>query len=546
MPGTRSRRMIRPAARHVDRRGWPGIVGLLAAAAWLTASPIRGNEPTTGDRGNEPVVFRISVTVDFGKDLGQNWGSLFELHNDQGRVVAGAGFLGAYNTQPRSNRRQLNCFVRNPDRPWTVASQVLPRVNRDAGVYLWNVDGELMAASRSGGDDPRPRRWSPAGQHWVLDEQMVLTSTPVAGGILRVDDRRITYDDRILFRPHDDHLRLGAYYYAAGQLIFRMYSTDAARPHNQLVAVPWQADWSGAPPLDAARRMELRSPREFVYAFGQLAGSVLAATNTGGVYVLDQDGWTVLVEPDLQVSYQVYSMINYYDVLLLGHYPTGELFEFTQQGLTRLSGWPPVMPGVARRAREAQTLSIYAGDLLTGVWPWAEVWRYDRDRDKWFFVRRMFSHPEPTDSVVHPYDEQTRQIANVHNLWGQRVTSMVPFGNSLYVSTSAKSSAPYGPRVAFLADGKWRDYGKVYRWTRPGQLAVHTRWRDGPTCFDISLTKEHFRILQDGHCLGTTRVSGTAASSIEPRTIAWGHGIYGPLAARIQETTVVPVSLEKP
>jgi len=47
----------------------------------------------------------VTVTVNFGRDEGQNLGSLFEVLNPSGKVLAGAGLLGAYNynTEPQSN-----------------------------------------------------------------------------------------------------------------------------------------------------------------------------------------------------------------------------------------------------------------------------------------------------------------------------------------------------------------------------------------------------------------------------------------------------------
>ena len=55
--------------------------------------------------------WKISVTVDFGKDIGQNPGSLFEIQDDTGRAVFGAGFPAIWNTQSRINRRSLSVFV---------------------------------------------------------------------------------------------------------------------------------------------------------------------------------------------------------------------------------------------------------------------------------------------------------------------------------------------------------------------------------------------------------------------------------------------------
>lgn len=265
-----------------------------------------------------------------------------------------------------------------------------------------------------------------------------------------------------------------------------------------------------------------------MYAFGQLQGQILTATNTGGVYALDGTTWKVVVEPGPH-SYQVYAMLNYYDRLLLGHYPTGELYEYDGKTLRHLPDWPPVMPGVSNRAREAQTLTIYGGDLYAGVWPWGEVWRRDHNRSQWQFVQRMFPHPKPTGATTHPYENETQATGAVLNLWGQRVTSMVPFGKSLYVSTSSKGGPEFDPKFEFLADGKWQDYGRVFRLTLPGQLSVAVDWRDGPTTFRCTLTGSQMTIRQDGAVKATLAVDADGLLGAQPSRITWGRGVYGQL-----------------
>ncbi len=62
---------------------------------------------------------------------------------------------------------------------------------------------------------------------------------------------------------------------------------------------------------------------------------------------------------------------------------------------------------------------VFGGEVLVGVWPWGELWRYAPDAKKWVFMQRMFNHPELSDAIVHPYDIENRGNA-VTNLWGQQ------------------------------------------------------------------------------------------------------------------------------
>ncbi len=42
-------------------------------------------------------VTKISITIDRGSDVGQNFGSLFEARSTDGSLVVGAGFQNSYN-----------------------------------------------------------------------------------------------------------------------------------------------------------------------------------------------------------------------------------------------------------------------------------------------------------------------------------------------------------------------------------------------------------------------------------------------------------------
>src|SRR5262245_29209255 len=156
------------------------------------------------------------------------------------------------------------------------------------------------------------------------------------------------------------------------------------------------------------------------------------------------------------------------------------------------------MPKVSPSARELQTLTIYRGDIYAGVWPWGEVWRYRTGTKRWEFVKRLFTHPEPTDRTVHPYEKETAALDPVGNLWGQRIASIVTVGDSLYVSTSSKGTPAYDPKFTFLSDGKWKEYGMVYRYRLPGHLSAPLKWKEGPTRLEFIVEKNRLRILQDG------------------------------------------------
>lgn len=469
-------------------------------------------------------VLNVKVEVDFGKDEGQNFGSLFEAYDKQGNVVAGAGFLGAYNTQPRSDRGRLHFFLKT-DQLDTKPVE-MPRVNNQTGIYLSDRGETLMGHTRNG-PDRGLYYWNKQDQKWLPHETAQLNDLTVAGKLLRFDSKQVLYDGQPVVDLNSTEDLIGENYYALGHLFMKLRTSPAKLESNRIVAIPWSP---GDETADRSKEkvLQLRSDREFVYAYGQIKGQVLAATNTGGVYVFDGADWKAIVEP-AAYSYQIYCMTNYYDRLLMGHYPTGEIYEYDGQTLKLLEDWPPVLEGVSDRAREAQTLSIYGGDLYCGVWPWGEVWRFDHNRQSWNFAHRMFTHPELNDKVTHPYETETKGVDKVYNLWGQRVTGIIPFDNSLFISTSSKSGFEFQEKFDFLSKEKWQDYGKVYQLTLPGQLSVPIEWKEEPTTFEFTLTDQEMSIKQDGVLKGKLPVETKSVMVGMPNRVVWGRGVYGPL-----------------
>ena len=220
----------------------------------------------------------------------------------------------------------------------------------------------------------------------------------------------------------------------------------------------------------------------------------------------------------------------------MGQYPTGRLFEYDGKTLGEKRGWPPVLPGVSRSVREAQTTVVYGGDLFVGVWPWAEVWRYNSDSGRWVFMRRMFKHPDLSDKISHPYEVENKNHP-VLNLWGQRVTSLIPNGPDLFISTSSKGVDKWKPKeFPFLAPEKWKSYGKGYRATMPGHLAAPTKWTDGPTTIEFLVRGNEIMIRQDGKTIGTATVTGSLAGKLAKvkalKNVKWGDGTYGRFAGK--------------
>jgi len=474
----------------------------------------------------------IIIEVDRGEDVGRNFGSLFERKGPDGAPLLGAGFLGAYNTYDRADRHTLQVFEANRA---PAQFRVLPRVNADSGVYLFDRDGRLFARSAADGLDARVCEFDPQTETWSVAEGVAPESCTVAGGLLEVAGREVRYRGRPILAWPEDRGRLGRLYYGQGR-IFAWNHFDAEDPRTErYLAWEWTPRRAEALDPDAALTLPLEKKREFPYAVGQWRDDVVLTTNLGGIYRLRDGRWDQLRKHDGK-SYQVYASLDVGGSLWLAQYPSGEVWRYDGVAIEPVADHPPVPPGVSRSAREAQSLTLFGGEVYAGVWPWGELWRFRPGPDDWTLIRRMFARPETTAATVHPYEAETAARDAVANLWGQRVTSLVPLGDSLYIATSAKGSRPWDPSIDFLDEAAREEYGRVHRMTRPGHLAAPLRWTEGPTTIVIRLTDDAIDVLQDGRPIGRAR-RAPAADRPAPEAIGQarflqGDGLYGPARVR--------------
>ena len=495
---------------------------LIAILFFTTLAQVSADTKTT----------RISVTINRGRDLGQSFGSLFEATSDNGALVFGAGFQNSYNTRYRADRHDVQFFIRPVNGNRAMTTQELPRPNNElTGSYLFGRDG--LVYSGFGG----LKTWDSGSGTWRGASSSHETMR-VGNATLTFIGSKVTFNGRTILETPDEG-RYQLFFYAHGHLCF-YHVTRRGKPYrlyvndedgfSRLYACPWTPD---QPRVDLSQAVTLRLPvvGETTFAWGQLGRQIVTGSNIGGFYVFEDGAWRMLLEPTLGRSYQLYSTLSFHDRLLMGQYPTGRVFEYDGKTIRDQQGWPPVLPGVSGSAREAQTSVIYGGDLFVGVWPWAEVWRYNPDSRRWVFMRRMFEQPALSDKITHPYEVENKDHP-VNNLWGQRVTSLIPNGPDLFVSTSSKGVDKWKPEAfPFLAPEKWKAYGKVYRVTMPGHLAASTKWTDGPTTIEFIIRGLEVAIQQDGKPLATTTLTGALAEQLGKvaglKNVKWGQGIYG-------------------
>ena len=483
---------------------------------------------------------QITAKVNFGEDLGQNIGTVFEARDSNGQVLFGAGFMGLFNTHFRMDRWTLQFFVRHDG--GEVTYEKLPFPSDDGGNYLFDLDGKVYQFSNH--LDRTARWYDDQSKTWVVDERFGVKETTSGEGMMRLAGKLLQfkggeawYDGaKILMKPDEGHYH--HFYYSHGHLVFYQ---DKDPEWSKLHAVSWRPD-DGPLDLDKVITLDLRYAGETSFAAGQLGDEIIQSSNVGGVYAFDGSAWRIIRQSQKGISHQLYSMLDWYDRMLIGHYPTGNLLEYAKKGtaLRHLEDWPPVMPGVSTAVREAQTICLFGGDIYVGVWPWAELWRYDHHGDKWHFVRRIFEHPAITDEMNHPWEDRVVGYNEMHggevvwNGWGNRTTGMVPMDDSLFISTSAKGCSERDVRMEFLHDDEvWDEYRTVHRMRKPGCVAGPVAWREGETTLEFIADGDRIAIAQDGAEIVSAPADHKVVANVETARIEWGKGMYGPFAGDV-------------
>ena len=508
--------------------------GRFAMLACALLSPLAAAETAVAQNGTESL--RFTVEVDLGEDRGQSFGSLFEARNADGRLIAGAGFQDVYNTRFRTDRHTLQFFVRPQSDKEQFTIERLPHPDLGCGIYLFDLDEQLYAWSYVHGSSAR--RWDEESGEWLDEIPPGMDKVGSGDGAMRVGNGLLvfsgsaaSYNEKQILTPPVSGVRYN-FYYALGHLCFYHYNGDETDPVTEIRACAWTP---GDDAIDVKNASVLRAKygRETPFAWGQWEDQIVTISNYGGIHVFEDGDWNTSLEASDQTSYQVYSMLRWYDRALLAQYPSGHVFDYRGEDAVEIEGWPPRLPGVSPSARECQSLGIYRGELFAGVWPWAELWRYDSQQ--WHSLGRMFTHPEITDETVHPYEAEAERYDLVLNHWGQRATSMVPLGDALYVGTSSKGTPEWEDRFDFLTEEQRREYGSVLRVRMPGNLAAQIDWKDGPTRLEFIATPDGLEIVQDGTRIARSMIQDDLSFETSDLTVDWGEGIFGPLRGDLHE-----------
>lgn len=234
------------------------------------------------------------------------------------------------------------------------------------------------------------------------------------------------------------------------------------------------------------------------------------------------------VQPMKDESFQIYSTLYYGDDFLLGHYPSGNLLTFNDESRSFLSIEPPIgkQDCSSKNEREAQSLSIWGGEVAIGMWPFGEIWT-GYPGDDWKLQARLFSN---SPCGVAPYSEISEKFGFVYNALGQRITDMLPLGNGLIVSTSNKQPEPIVSGALKHLDHVSRaEYGRVVMLEKHYDLTCPVEW-EKLNDFRIQITRRKINIFHNGNILCTRDFDFSETKGLSGIT-SFGKGLYGNFAS---------------
>lgn len=223
-------------------------------------------------------------------------------------------------------------------------------------------------------------------------------------------------------------------------------------------------------------------PGTFPYVYATHDNSTLVVTNYGDALLFRSGKWCrmsmksdvyVCLNPqpdmlDQPREVQFYSSIDYQGRTLVGEWPTGRIYEFDGLTLKPSDMTPPRFTKLSDKKLgfEAQSMAEYCGDLFVGYWPKGELWRYDHRLKSWGLFQRFFTATK--DEAFIPYSDRKPDGLD-SAFFGQRITALLPFQDSLYVVTSNLRSWNTEASVSsVMNDDRLAEYGSIYKISRAG------------------------------------------------------------------------------
>jgi hypothetical protein len=502
------------------------------------------------------------ATLDLGDDDGRPLGTLFQLNNAQGQLLAAAGFVHGMQTTASNDGRALNFFVGANSDP---ASRFSPVSMPTAATQPFGA-GDLFLMSTFRGKLLAYRYHQPGGirvwdeptQTWSDYRHPALVHAVVSSvrNIQTVDNRLlVSYEDGVWFdnRPLDltplgvsSLVIISMAEYSAGVFNF---SVVGMQGNGDLQASVVSCQWSAADGLLRACRASNPPMAGGDSTLNHLPsglhrsarGTLLTYGLQGEVFELEDNEWTPLRTADSAESWQAYASLDAGHDVLLGHYPSGNLYALGRSpddSAWELAAQDPPITAVAEvRRDEAQSLMHFGGEVLVGIWPWGEIFK-GLPGEHWEPFIQAFSRSGGEPDFRHPYEPL---VGN--NCLGQRIFQILPWQTGFVFSTTLKNNDEECLNAIAAITAEQRiEYGQVRFVQRNHALTCPFVWVTRPTRLVLALSNDNrLFVSQDGRLLCSTPFEGEAlaqALTLSDNVMVVGSpstasavrpvGLYGP------------------
>ena len=465
---------------------------------------------------------KISINIDIKKDIGQQLGTLFSINDENGTNIAGAGFIESHSYFIKDNNRNLQFFIKENDN-----SQINKiKENFDSThIRLMSNGKDLLTSNNLVESDNIPDNWKYDNGTFTKIDNNFNWITFVNNKPMKFYPNKITYDDIEILNTKVK----STFYYSNGKLyIF----TNTNNPKLEVCSWTYEEKQINK---NGCKQFDIPYPRTNPIAFGNLSNQTIIALNNGIILNYSNDSISIINKEDEGKGVQFYTTLNYYDKMLLGEYPYGQIYSYDGIKLIKENN---NIPPLGTSGRELQTLTIYRGDIYAGVWPWGELFKNNNlNSDDWKLVKRVFSEPYINDPGIAPYRniiQPNFKYRNIElNAWGQRIVSLVPFEKSLFLSTSNKGGDKYSKEVNFVKNPN--EYGAIWELKANTNISCPFVWKEN-SIIDFNFFDHLVIIYQDNNLLCKTILQNNYISLLKKNKLIIGNGIYGKFNGEITIT----------
>lgn len=507
---------------------------LIIYSTTLYASPVK----STGQLWIDISDFKVAFSLDLGQDDGASLGTIFEVRDQAGNIIAGAGFERSFNTMAGSNHRLISFFTQ---REGTSTLHDLGRpFGEHSSIRLFSYAGKLIAYPRD--EEVHPRQFDAESNIWKPADLTELAS----GKYGYVKAIQAAYDTLLVFHTQavtfdgkpiiindlaaDDEIVTGLFH--NGLLNIFVRNNLSGRTSSFLIC-----PWRGGKKADACQVIRMPDGRVSPFVLHGLRNNkgIIAAFNNGDVLLLNSGHVSIVHKNSISggqalKSWQLYSAIEVQDDIVFGHYPSGNLLLYRDDVFSPIDPPVPFVRGSLADAREAQTLAIFRGKLMIGMWPWGELWS-GLPGAPWRLEARIFHKPDYTKERAPYADLLGKRMPNIaYNALGQRIFHFHNYAEGLALTTSGKN-----PKIAHaytaIGPSERIQYGRVLLLKSPDQL---TCGLSGPYPQKITFESKggYLRISGAKGVLCERRLGGAPPITKTGQFVPL-KGLWGPASSKI-------------